>query len=470
MRMTRTAAFTLSLAMACVAWQSIASGQQGRAGQGGGRSGPAPRSTYVRLGGRGEGTSDAVLYEPGTGSAKNGIALLFGHPSESNFNHPSGRELARRGYRILMVNVSDGRSFPDTYAPAYSTALKYLRGLPGVEKVVVITHSGGGHEMAFYQNVAENGPNACSGPEKIYPCRPAVTTGLEKADGLILLDSTLGAFHQMSSVDPAVDSARPRVRVPELDMFDPRNGYDRANRHASYTAEFSRKFYAAQAARNLQLVEQARARLAAIEKGESDYADDEPFVVPGMGINATGARLYQPDGRVVSKTRAPHPLLKADGATPTETVRTVRPPSGARPEDALGTLGVMTQNSTVRRFLAMSAIRTQKDFAFTEDDIVGVDWKSAMSSAPSNAEGITVPTLVMSMTCHYLIVPNEIIFNHLAARDKQFALVEGATHNFTPCRPEYGDTVARTFDYVDAWLTRPGRFLTQSPSPGDVAR
>jgi hypothetical protein len=129
----------------------------------------------------------------------------------------------------------------------------------------------------------------------------------------------------------------------------------------------------------------------------------------------------------------------------------------------------MTQNSTVRRFLAMSAIRTQKNFPFTEDDIVGVDWKSAMSSTPSNAEGITVPALVMSMTCHYLIVTNEIIFNHLAARDKQFALIEGATHNFTACRPEYDDAVARAFDYVDAWLTQPGRFLTRSPSPAGAA-
>jgi hypothetical protein len=124
----------------------------------------------------------------------------------------------------------------------------------------------------------------------------------------------------------------------------------------------------------------------------------------------------------------------------------------------------MTQNSTVRRFLGMSAIRTQKDFAFTEDDIVGVDWASAMSSTPANVEGITVPTLVMSMTCHYLVVPDEIVFNHLAARDKQFALVEGATHNFTACRPEYGDTAARTFDYVDRWLTQPGRFLRSSAS------
>ena len=63
-----------------------------------------------------------------------------------------------------------------------------------------------------------------------------------------------------------------------------------------------------------------------------------------------------------------------------------------------------------------------------------------------------------------------IIFNHLAARDKQMVMVEGATHGFSACKAEFGDTVARTFDYVDAWLTQPGRFLTRSPSPADVAR
>ena len=452
MRLGRAGAFALSIAVLSTAWGTV------RAAQRGGGSTPSLRTSYVRVGGRGEGAADAVLFEPASGTPKNGIALMFGHPSESNFNHPSGRELARRGYRILMVNVQDGRSSPDTYAPAYSSAIKYLRGLPGVEKVVIVTHSGGGHEMAFYENVAENGPNACAGSEKIYPCRRELTTGLERADGLILLDSTLGAFHAMSSVDPAVDSAAPRRRIPELDMFDRRNGYDTPNHRAAYTAEFARTFYAAQAARSAKLVAQAQARLAALAKGQSDYSDDEPFVVPGMGVNATGARLYQPDVRVVSKTRAPHLLLKADGTTPTEIGRSVRPPSGANPDQALGTLSVMTQDTTVRRFMAMSAIRTTRDVAFTEDDIVGVDWRSAMSSTPANAEGIHVPTLIMAMTCHYLVVPDEIVFNHLAAQDKQFVLVAGATHNFTACRPEYGDTLSRTFDYVDSWLTSPGRF------------
>jgi hypothetical protein len=316
--------------------------------------------------------------------------------------------------------------------------------------------------MAFYENVAENGAKACSGPEKIYACRPSMTTGLEKPDGLILLDPTLGAFHAMSAVDPAVDSATPRQRAPELDMFTSRNGYDAERRQGSYAPEFARKFYAAQSARNAKLMEQARARLTAIEKGESDYSDDEPFIVPGMGNNSTGARLYQPDTRVVSRTRSPHLVLKGDGTTATEIVHTVRPPSGVRPDGSLGTLGVMTLNTTVRKFLSVSAIRTQKDFAFTEDDIVGVDWTSATSSTPGNADGIAAPTLVMSMTCHYLMVPGEIIFNHLAARDKQFVLVEGATHGFAPCGAQYGDTTSRTFDYVDSWLTQPGRFLPGS--------
>jgi hypothetical protein len=31
-------------------------------------------------------------------------------------------------------------------------------------------------------------------------------------------------------------------------------------------------------------------------------------------------------------------------------------------------------------------------------------------------------------------------------------------HGCRPCKPEYGDTFTRAFDYVDAWLTKPGRF------------
>ena len=62
------------------------------------------------------------------------------------------------------------------------------------------------------------------------------------------------------------------------------------------------------------------------------------------------------------------------------------------------------------------------------------------------------------------------IFNHFAARDKQFVLVEGATHGFTPCRPEYGDTLGRRFDDVDAWLTKAGRSCARQAAVANGGR
>jgi pimeloyl-ACP methyl ester carboxylesterase len=362
--------------------------------------------------------------------------------------------MAARGYRVLMVNHR-GDTAPEAYLSSIARGVAFARSLPGVTRVILVGHSGGGPLVALYQNVAEHGPSACGGPEKIYPCKPEGLEGLPKPDGLILLDPTLGAFHQMSAVDPAVDGDR---RLPALDMFAPANGYDRVQRRATYTAAFARRFYRAQADRNARIVAEAQARLRLISAGAGRFTDDEPLVIPGLGQNAAGARLYQPDVAFVAHTKAAHILLRADGQQPRRVIASVRPPSGQQTLDALGSLSIMTQNTTVRRFLAASAIRTQADYAITTDDIVGVDWASAMTATPANAEGVTAPALVMTMSCHYLVVPGEIVFDHLGSKDKTYAGVEGATHLFNPCRPEYGDTVKRTFDFVDTWLGRKGRF------------
>jgi pimeloyl-ACP methyl ester carboxylesterase len=409
-------------------------------------------AVYVRLGSN---SDEGLLYEPVTAGSNTRIALLYTHPDGNTFNVEIGPALANRGYRVLMVNHHGDEDSPAVYVAGVSRGISYLRTLPGVQRVVIVGHSGGGHLIAFYANVAENGRAGCQGPEKIYPCKSEDVAGLAKADGVVLLDPTLGAFHQMSSVDPAVESA---VRNASLDMFAAANGFDEATKRATYSPGFAKRFYAAQAARNTRIVDNALERLKVIDAGKGQFTDDEPLVIPGMGVNATGARLYQPDVSFVSRTKHPHTLLKADGTQPDVIVHSVRSPSGMQAVAALGTLNAMSQNTTVRRFLANSAIRTTPDFAITTDDIVGVNWRSSINSTPGNAEGITVPTLVLSMSCHYLVVPGEIIYDHLAARDKTFAVVEGATHLFTPCKPEYGDTVKRSFDSVDGWLGKAGRF------------
>jgi pimeloyl-ACP methyl ester carboxylesterase len=397
--------------------------------------------------------AEALLYDP-VGNAKPAIALLFSHPSGNSFSDRVGAQLAARGYRILMVNYRGAGESDDAYLPSISDGVTYLRTLPGVEKVVVVGHSGGGHLIAMYQSVAEQGVTSCAGPEKIWPCH-IVAQSLARADGVVLLDPTLGAFHQMSSIDPAAGGT---ARIAALDMFAPANGYDPVAGRGSYSAVFRQRFYAGQAARNAKLIAHALAQLRAVEAGKSEFSDDAPMIIPGMGVTSTGARLYQPDTRIVAHTRKAHPLLHANGTETFGIVQSMRPVSGQGAPEQLRSLSAMGRNTTAREFLATFAIRTLPGYGFTENDIVGVDWKSAFSATPGSAEGITVPTLVMPMSCHYLLVPAEIIFDHLAARDKNMVVVEGATHLFAPCRPEYGDTLKRTFDYIDSWLSKPGRF------------
>jgi hypothetical protein len=363
--------------------------------------------------------------------------------------------MAKRGYRVLAVNHHGDTDDVAVFAQPLSRGIGYLRSLPGVQHVVIMGHSGGGHLVAWYQNVAEHGPAACQGPEKVYPCDGDHLSGLMKPDGVILLDSTLGAFHEMSAVDPAVEGDK---RIPSLDMFSAANGYDTQGKQAKYSGDFAKRFYAAQSSRNEAIVNDAVARLNALKQGKGQFSDDEPLVVRGMGEDAAGARLYQPDSSFAAHTRKPHTLLKADGTQPEMIVNSVRPPMGQQYASALDKLHVMSQATTVRMFLAHSAIRTKPDFAITADDIVGVDWDSAITSTPGNAEGITVPTLVLANTCHYLMVPDEIIYDHLASKDKTLVFDEGSTHLFAPCRPEYGDSVKRAFDYVDSWLSKSARF------------
>ncbi|RJG46092.1 hypothetical protein [Mesorhizobium sp. DCY119] len=409
--------------------------------------------TYIRFGP----VSEGFLLEPAEPGPNSRVAMVFSHTNRDNYGERPGWFMAQRGYRVMLVNYRGDRDVgdpaPENYLPSISMGISHLRSLPGIEKVILLAHSGGSHLGALYQNVAENGPVACQGPEKVYPCTGKDLEKLAPADGVVLLDPTLGAAHQMTAMDPAVLE---EGRDPALDMFTEANGFV-AGGKANYSPEFAAKFYAGQATRNAQVIDGALERLKQIEAGKGAFKNDEPFVVRGIGVRALGARPYQTDPTFLAHTKVPHLLLHADGREETVIVPSVREPLTTHPRD-LEVLGSMNYDTTVRNFLANAAIRTTAGYAVTPDDIVGVDWASAYSSTPGNAAGITVPTLVLTMSCHYLVVPGEIIFDRLAATDKAYASVEGATHGFDACRPEYGDTAKRTFDFVDRWVGEKGRF------------
>jgi hypothetical protein len=414
----------------------------------------ALKGTYVRL----ANNANAVLWESPNPSPKSRIVIVNTHADHNNnFEYFIGRELATRGYRALNLNYYGPETEFEEFLAPIAAAVRYARSLPGVEKVVFATHSGGGPMLAFYQEVAEKGAAACQEPSRIYPCNPKGLENLPKVDGVLFLSANIGAPHRLVSLDPAVRNGQPRLRDPALDLYSPANGYDPATNTASYPANFVKRYAAAVHARSDALLADALARLGAIKSGEGPYKDDEPFRVDGMAVNSVGARLNLADGNLMSRTHAPHPVLKADGTTPVEIARSVRASAGTA-EDSRETLGETTQNVSVRRYLSFLALRTTPDYAVSVDNVTGIDWRSSANSLPGNVENVTVPTLVMAGTCAIHMVFNEIVYDRSAAKDKEFVAVEGATHTFTPCRPEFGDTRKRWFDYVEAWLSKPGRF------------
>jgi hypothetical protein len=278
---------------------------------------------------------------------------------------------------------------------------------------------------------------------------------LSRPDGIILLDPSLGGAYKVLNIDAAYDGAS-RSKA-ELDIFSGANGYDINSGTATYSAQFRKRYFAAQSARNNEIVDQALARVKQLAPGQ-----DEPFIVPGGVNTADLASLHHTDLSVLSHTRKPHTLLKADGTQSAVIIQSIRPTGGPVGNEALSKAIAQNDhprnNETVRQFLANDAVRTTRDYALTADDVLGIDWKSSNDASPAQAEGISVPALVETNTCFQFVVPSEIVFNHLAARDKTYFGVEGSAHFLTPCAPQYGDTKKHLFDFVDKWLAQPGRF------------
>ncbi len=413
--------------------------------------GPPTKTTYVRL----ANTTNAILMEPETPNANSHIAVVLSHPGHlSNFDYFIGPGMARRGYRVLLINYYGAQSSYYEYLTPMSLGMKYMRALAGIDKVLLVAHSTGGTEATFYQDVAENGPKSCQEPERIIKCTDKEATGLPKADALILMDANTGAIEHTRKTNPAVDPVHSAIYNEYLEMFSPKNGYDPATGHANFTPDFLKKFFAAQAASQNKRIDDALARLALIQAGKGDYKNDEPFADGNAGsYSGSGNELAYI--HLIWKTHAQHKLLTADKKDPVGIISLVESPQVRSPNQP--THSANPELETVRSYLSQNALRLTPDYHLTEDNMYGVIWRSTPASLPGNIEGIHVPTLIMAATCSEHLVSLEISYDRSPAKDKEFVGVEGATHFFTPCRPEYGDTFNRSFDYVDAWVNKPGR-------------
>src|SRR3954464_6773609 len=190
----------------------------------------APRSAsaqskpeFIPMGGR----AKAALYKPDSGPAPH-VGVLVMHRTSNYLAHRACTELSQRGFMMLCMNTRyenneilvDFEKLPlDVKA-----GVEFPRRQPGITKVVLLAHSGGGPLMALYQAVAENGVAYCKGPTKLGECSDDLA-GLPPADGIVFADAhPSNAINTLRGLNPSVANENNPPDTPpiaELDPFNP---------------------------------------------------------------------------------------------------------------------------------------------------------------------------------------------------------------------------------------------------------
>jgi pimeloyl-ACP methyl ester carboxylesterase len=430
MRATRLLPFAVALTTLVVSAQAFA------------QSNPK----YIRFS---PGETKGALYVPDSGPAPH-VAVLVIHRTSNFMNHLSTTELSKRGFMVLGMNPrSDNNETIVNFEEIghdIKSGMEFLKKQPGITKVLLLGHSGGGPSTTYYQATAENGVAFCQNPAKLTQCKDEVGGG-PQADGMILVDAHPGnPVNTLRSMNGAVtDENNPAKIDPSLDPFSPANGFNPEG-YSKYSDDFKNRYFKAQSDRMNRLIAKAQQIKADQKAGKHFPADDDNFI-----WHRNRARIMELDISIHGGTVKPHKLIKNDGTIEAgKPVMSVRP---ATPDNAKRDLSFSdTKNLTLTSFLSANATKS------TNSDN-GIDWCSTNNSTPCSVQSITVPLLVTAMGGHYFIRDNEITYDLAKSLDKDFVVVEGAVHGMTPCAAcsritgqDYGNATKNFFDHMASWI------------------
>jgi len=407
------------------------------------------------------GRVSAALYKPDRGAAPH-IAFVIGHRTANYLNHIGCRELSSRGFLALCFNTrfqnNESQVHWEETPLDVKAAVEFVRGQPGITKIILFGHSGGGPLMSLYQAVAEQGPAYCQKPERLVKCNEDLRA-LPPADAIVFADAHAGnPVQALRSLNPSVTIEGGKRHVdPELDPFDEKNGYN-PNGSSHYSKAFEERYFAAQAKRMNELIDKATAIQERMKKGDYPYPDDDIVLIPAGGNPGAGAggdaklATLDPSIADLQSTVRPEKLLRNDGNIVTQIVKSVAvsEPGMARTNRAFDT---GTKIFTLKSFLSANATR-----ATNANN--GIDFCSSNNSTTCAVQSISVPLLIAAMGAYQFIRDDEIIFEKAASRDKDYFVLEGAVHGFTPCTScettpgQYSNSVKNLFDYIRDWTNK----------------
>lgn len=325
------------------------------------------------------------------------------HPRQSLTHHPMVAWLLRAG---VSVWTQDSRSVNNDINLVHEQAIldvaagmTFLREA-GFDKIVTLGHSGGGTLYAFYIEQAALEPEfridstpagrrvALSGAQMPVP-DGAIFMAPHPGQGKVLL----------SLIDPSVaDEDDPMSRIPELDMFDPANGFAPPPQSSTYSAEWLNHYRQAQYTR----VERIDARAREMAKEVLDHR---------ASFSVTGA--------VEDRRRSLAPRI----------ITTYRTNADPRCID-------LSLDPNDRPYGSLFGARPD----LINYGLVGFGrlttpdaWLSTWSAISSNADfircaaGVHVPTLYVDFSGDQAAFPSDVsrMFDALAAKDKQYESVPG---------------------------------------------
>lgn len=189
------------------------------------------------------------------------------HPRQDLTHHPIVPLLLQAGAAVWTQHTrsvnNDLNLVHEQALHDVAAGLVFLRER-GFDSIVTLGHSGGGTLYAYYLEQAALAPRD----------RVAATPGgrptkladadMPVADGAVFLAPHPGQGKLLlACIDPSVaDETDPLSVVPELDPFDPANGFAEPPASATYSEEFLRRYRAAQRDRVARIDAVARQHLA----------------------------------------------------------------------------------------------------------------------------------------------------------------------------------------------------------------
>ena len=188
------------------------------------------------------------------------------HPRADFAHHYAVPGLVERGYAVFCENSrwlnNDATLLHEVVLLDVAAGVRVMR--ERFDRVVLCGNSGGGSLYTFYLHQALAAPEARLQDTAAGDPFDLGSFELPAADAMVYLAAHAGEGHYLlSAIDPSVvDESNPAACDPELDMYNPDNGFVAPPGETRYRPEFVERYRAAQRTRVARIDAEARRRHA----------------------------------------------------------------------------------------------------------------------------------------------------------------------------------------------------------------